>query len=192
MNGSLLSEQFSGGCYIGFNAAFDRKAAEQLMLVCGQAIQNGYDTINLCLGSPGGLMDDTFYVINLLEAFPVKIITHNVSTIQSAANMVFLCGDERYAVPGSTFYFHQTHFTPPPGQEVNKAFMTQRLKAIEDNDARCAAFYRDKTGQESHQVSEWCDAEFLMTTELALQNGIIHSIEQFSIPRNAFFHQVVV
>jgi ATP-dependent protease ClpP protease subunit len=192
MNGKTLREQFPAGCYIGFNAAFDRKSAEQLILVCGEAVRNGYDEIYLCLGSPGGLLDDVYYVINMLEAFPAKLITYNVSVIQSAANLVFLCGDERYAVPGSTFYFHQTHFTPPPGQEINQAVMVQRLKAIEENDARCAAFDLLKTGKPAKQIAEWYNTELIMTTDAALANGIIHEVRQLEIPPKSFFHQVVV
>ena len=35
MNGQRLSDQFPGGCFMGFNAPIDRKAAEQLASVCG-------------------------------------------------------------------------------------------------------------------------------------------------------------
>ncbi|MEX2166834.1 MAG: ATP-dependent Clp protease proteolytic subunit [Methyloceanibacter sp.] len=192
MTGNALREQYPAGCFIGFNAGFDRKSAEQLILVCGQAVQNEYDEINLCLGSLGGTLDDVYYVINILEAFPVKLITHNVSTVQSAANLVFLCGDERYAVPGSTFFFHQTHFPSFPDQQINQAFMVERLKAIEDHDTRCAAFYLDKTGQPAKKVREWCNAEILMTTDDAMANGLIHGVKQLDMPPKSFFHQVVV
>jgi ATP-dependent Clp protease protease subunit len=192
MNGKSLREQFPAGCYIGFNAMFDRKSAEQLILVCGEAVRNEYEEINLCLGSGGGMLDDVYYVINILESFPVTLVTHNVSTVQSAANLVFLCGDRRFAVPGSTFFFHQTHFTPPPTQQINKAFMTERLKAIEDNDDRCTTFYLEKTGQPAEKVGEWCNSEILMTTDDALANGIIHEVRQLSMPPKAFFHQVIV
>jgi Clp protease len=132
MNGQQqqrLSIQFPAGCFIGFNAAFDRKASEQLVSVCGEAVRNGYSEITLCLMSIGGLLDFAYYAFNILEALPIKLVTHNIGTVQSAANLIFLCGDERYAAPGCSFLFHNTGFEGT-GLQITGPLIREKLKAM--------------------------------------------------------------
>ena len=56
------------------------------------------------------LADDIDGVIILLAAMPFKLATHNVGRVNSIGNVVFLAGEERYAVPHSAFMFHGVGF----------------------------------------------------------------------------------
>jgi ATP-dependent protease ClpP protease subunit len=187
-----LSQRFPGGCYIGFNAAIDRKAAEQLVMVCTQAVQNGYATLNLAISSPGGQLDHAYYAYNWLEGLPVKIVTHNIGSVQSAANLLFLCGDDRYGVDASTFFFHQTGFDTAPAQRISAKFVRERLKAMKYDDSRTAQIYAAKTGRPIKDVRKWMDTELVMDTIVAVQNGLIQHIRPYQVPPDAFHHQVVV
>lgn len=191
MNQLTLSQQYPGGCFIGFNAAIDRKTAEQLSLMCSDAIRNGYRELALLISSSGGILDHTHYVCNVLDALPVRIKTFNVGGVSSAANLLFLCGDERYAVEGATFFFHQTHYPPPP-EQVTGSFARSRAKAILRDDIRSANYVSGKTGCSSKDVMKWQRGELFMDTKAALANRIIHGIQAPSIPPDAFFHQIVV
>ena len=66
MNNPSLSVAFPGGCYFGFNAAIDRKAAEQLVFLVGDAVKNGYRTVNLCLSPIGSILDHAYYAFNMI------------------------------------------------------------------------------------------------------------------------------
>ncbi len=187
-----LADQFPGGCYIGFNAAVDRKAAEQLSSVCGEAIRNGFQEITIALSSVGGLLDHAYYAFAVLEALPIKITTYNLGSIQSAANILFLCGDSRYAVPGATFFFHQTGYEPSPGQRMTEAVVSERLKSLRYEDNRTAEILAGKTGRSIKQVRKWQNSELVMDTGTAIQNGLISAVQPFAIPEGGFFHQVIV
>jgi len=187
-----LSITFPAGCYIGFNAGIDRKGAEQLALVCGDAVKNGFKEIHLCISSPGGYMDNAYYVCNTLEALPAKIITHNIGIIQSAAIILFMIGEERLATEGSTFVFHQTGFEGAQGQRFIKTFLKDKLRDIQYDDTRSAAMIAQKVGQPIKTVRRWQDAEITMTTKTAVENGIVHRVTPLTIPQGAFYHQVVV
>ena len=187
-----LGAQYPDGCFIGFNAAIDRKAAEQLVFACGEAVKNGFREITLCMSSVGGLLDHAHYAFNMLEAMPVKITTHNTSSIQSAANLLFLAGDERYAADKSTFFFHQTTFEAQGGQTLTQTFLTERLKAMAYEDDRSASIYATKTGQPVEKIREWLNTELVMTTDVAVKNGLIHAVKPLVIPKGALYHQVVV
>src|ERR1039457_1761245 len=82
----------------------------------------------------------------------------NIGNIQSAANILFLCGDERYATPRSTFFFHQTGYDPPVGR-VTEPYLTEKLKAVQYDDNRSALIIANKTGKAVQDVRGWQNTE---------------------------------
>jgi ATP-dependent protease ClpP protease subunit len=186
-----LSETHPGGCYLGFNAAIDRKAAEQLAFVVNDTKRNGYNQVNLCISSVGGILDQTYYLFNILEAIDIEIITWNVGNIQSAANIIFLCGDKRFATAGSTFFFHQTGYDPPAGR-ITEPYLVEKIKAVQYDDTRSAGIIATKTGKRVEDVRGWQNTELVMDTAAALAHGLIHAVDALVIPKDAFFHQIIV
>jgi ATP-dependent protease ClpP protease subunit len=89
-----LAQAHPGGCYLGFNAAIDRKAAEQVAHLVNDAKRNGFTEVNLCISSVGGILDQTYYLYNLIEAMEITIVSWNVGNIQSASTIIYLCGDQ--------------------------------------------------------------------------------------------------
>jgi ATP-dependent protease ClpP protease subunit len=187
-----LKDKYPGGCFIGINAAKDRRTMEQLVSICTDAMRNGFDPVMLCMSSIGGFLDQAYYAFNMLEALPIKFVTHNVGSIQSAGNILFLVGDERYAAAGATFFFHQTAFDTQPGQRITEAFASEKLKAIEYDDSRSASVIANKTGKPVESVREWQNTELVMDTAAAIEHGIVHEIRTLSIPANAWVQQVVI
>jgi ATP-dependent protease ClpP protease subunit len=186
-----LSQSHPGGCYFGFNAAIDRKATEQLIYVITDARRNGYDTVNLCMSSAGGILDHTYYALNVLDALPVKLITWNIGNIQSASVMLFLCGSERYATTGATFFFHQTGYESP-NTRITEPYLAEKLKAVQYDDQRSAAIVASKTGKPIEDVRSWQNTELVMDTAAAMAHGLIHDVRPLVVPKDAFFHQVIV
>jgi len=186
-----LVQSHPGGCYFGFNAAIDRKAAEQTVFLINDAKRNGFAEINICMSSVGGILDQTYYLFNLIEAIDIRLTTWNIGNIQSAATMVFLCGDTRYATPGSTFFFHQTGYDSP-NTRITEPYLTAKLKAVQYDDNRSAGIVAAKTGRAIEDVRGWQNTELVMGTEAALAHGLIHEVRDLVIPPNAFFHQIIV
>ena len=191
MNEVRPSLRHPGGCYLGFNAAIDRKAAEQLVMFVSDLKKGGFENINLCISSIGGLLDHAYYAFNMIEAIDISITTWNIGNIQSASNMLYLCGDERYAVKGSTFFFHQTGYDPPTGR-ITEPYLTERLKSVRYDDNRTADIIASKTGRPIEEVRGWQNTELVMDTELAMRQGIVHEIRELRIPSDALFLQVII
>jgi ATP-dependent Clp protease protease subunit len=186
-----LAQRHPGGCYLGFNAVIDRKAAEQLIFVISDAIKNGYGEINLCMPSIGSILDHVYYAFNLIAAMPARLVTWNVGNIQSGANILFLCGNDRYATEGAAFFFHQTGYDPPPGR-MTEPYLAGRLKAVQYDDTRSASIIAAKTGRALQVVRAWQNTELVMNTADALAHGLVHSVRALAIPSDAFFHQIIV
>jgi ATP-dependent protease ClpP protease subunit len=176
---------------LGFNAAIDRKAAEQVSHLVNDARRNGFVEINILMSSIGGLLDHTYYLYNIIEAIGIKIVTWNIGNIQSAANIIFLCGDRCYATPGATFFFNQTGYDPP-NSRVTEPYLVERLKAVQYNDNRSASIIAAKTGKPIEDVRGWQNTELVMDTAAALAHGLIHDVRNFVVPPNAFFHQIII
>lgn len=189
-NPSLI-QRYPAGCFIGFNAGIDRRAAEQLVMVTVDARNNGYKEINLCLSSTGGILDHAYYAVSVLDALGVRLITYNIGNIASAANLIFLCGHDRVAIEDSTFMYHQTSFGPASG-EVTEDFASKRLKGIQEDDRRSARIVAKKTGRTVKEVLGWQRRGLVHNTASAIKNGIIHRVGVLNIPPEAFFHQIVM
>ena len=151
----------------------------------------GYTEVNLCLSSVGGILDHAYYLFNIVEAISLNLVTWNIGNIQSAANILFLCGDRRYAAPGATFFFHQTGYDPPNGR-VTEPYLTEKLKAVQYDDTRSAGIIAAKTGKLLEDVRGWQNTELVMDTDAAIAHGLIHEVRALVIPPDAFFHQVIV
>jgi ATP-dependent protease ClpP protease subunit len=127
----------------------------------------------------------------MLEALSVKLITWNTGNVQSAANILFMVGDDRYATPGATFFFHQTGYDPPSGR-LTTTFLAERLKAAQYDDTRSAGIIAAKTGKTLEDVQSWLNTELVMDTTAAIAHGLIHDVRNFVIPPNAFFQQILI
>jgi ATP-dependent protease ClpP protease subunit len=130
----------AAGYYIGFNARVEKRSTDQLLALCGEALRTGHPEVTLCMASTGGMLDVAHYVYNVLEALPLRIVTYNLLTVQSAAILIFMCGDERYGVPGSTFFFHNPTLETQ-AQRLTGSLLSEKLKTIEDDITRSTAIY---------------------------------------------------
>jgi len=129
-----------GGCYFSFNWAIDRQTSAKLVDAITLAHVEGYDRVNLLLSSTGGLLIDAHYAVECLAAVPTELIMWNMSVVQSAANMLFALGVQRYATPGSSFMFRQTAFEGVAGQRTSEKEVREQLRQIEIADRRSADF----------------------------------------------------
>lgn len=74
-------------------------------LLCGYA-NDGVTHLVLYMSSWGGSIIEGFALYNLLKSMPYHVHIHNMGTVQSIANVVFMAGQTRSASPESSFLFH--------------------------------------------------------------------------------------
>jgi ATP-dependent protease ClpP protease subunit len=183
-------QHFPGGYFVGFNGGVDRKAAEQIVVQVKHAASIGHSRVNLLMNCPGGSVDEAFYAANILLALSdVTLVTFNLGAVSSAGNLIFLCGKERYFADGATIYFHLIHAgTALP---LNNALLRYQAKNFRLGDERIAKFVGDRTGRSLSEVKRWHTKETIMSTTEALTNGVMHGVQIPSIPRDAYFCQIV-
>ncbi|MBC2612368.1 ATP-dependent Clp protease proteolytic subunit [Citrobacter braakii] len=77
---------------------------------CLKALSNGATSINLHMSSSGGETTAGFTAYNFLKSLPVPVTTHNISNVESIANVIFMAGSARKANPMSRFLLHPLHW----------------------------------------------------------------------------------
>jgi ATP-dependent protease ClpP protease subunit len=86
--------------YIGFNYVFDRQSAANLVALLQQAVTLQASSVTICISSNGGAPDQALYVYDIMKALPLTVNTHAISSVQSAALIVFMAGQRRtYSTP---------------------------------------------------------------------------------------------
>lgn len=184
-----LTDRFSD-CYLSFNAYIDRLGAQNLLNVVQDVWRNGFGTVHLLLSSGGGQVDHAYYLFAGLQAMPLKYVTWNIGGIQSAANVLFSVGHERYVTPPGTFHFHRTWFEPPT--QVTAEYLRSKMALQKAGDLRSAEIISDRCGVSVRTVLQWQARETVMDAEQSVAAGVAHAVRAPKIPPTAFFQQVVV
>lgn len=185
-----LSEVCPGGCYLLFNSVINWEATEKIVAACQSAIWNGYKEVTLCLNSTGGGVDLAFYLYHVLKALPLRIVTHNVGAVKSAANVLFMAGATRRAAPGTTFFFHQTWFQS--AEPLSASVVRKRLESIENDDDRMILLISILSGQTTDDVRAWHSNDRTIHETEAHEQGIVHEVCSLTIPANAHIERIVV
>lgn len=82
----------------------------QFQSVCLQALSNGATSLQVHISSTGGDLVAGFTAYHFLKSLPIPVITHNISNVESVANVIYMAGTERRANPGSRFLLHPLHW----------------------------------------------------------------------------------
>ena len=95
---------------ITFTAHVNQTFVNALISNCLSAINQGATELNSYISSQGGDLVAGFTAYHFLKALPIPVKTHNLSNVESVANIIFLAGSERKANPGSRFLLHPFHW----------------------------------------------------------------------------------
>jgi ATP-dependent protease ClpP protease subunit len=178
--------------FIGFNFFIDRAATMKLVAAVNGAVQQRAQSVTLCISSNGGSTEQAFYAYEILRALPVPIHTINLGIVQSAANIIFMAGEQRVAVPEAHFLFHQTKFSPQTGGNYSLQDLAFSAASVKSDDDRTAQIVAERTGKPIAEVLAWFEGQELRTADFALQNGIIQAVRHLQMPQGAEFFQVTL
>ena len=114
-----------------------QKANDFITWVNGQAYEKDIKTLKVFLSSTGGDMDSAIRMYYYMKALPFTVETIAFSQIDSAANLIFLAGEKRFATTDCRFFLHEPTFTKdnPTGslhahEEAVKIFKTLAQRQV--------------------------------------------------------------
>ena len=177
----------NGVGYVVFNAPINRGSSALLIEDIDKLQALGAREIDLGINSAGGDVDAAESVVaemNRLHAEDgMTFNAYDLGLVASAATLVFLDAQGRYAAPRSGFVFHA------PAAMAVGTFSADALRREADKVDRAAQTFRDvllaRTRLTKQQVDVYVTRTVLLSTDDAQHDGVIDAIKGMTPPKGA-------
>jgi ATP-dependent protease ClpP protease subunit len=188
--------------YVSFCKPFNADTATGLIKACRETLwdfsdkerakRNKWDRIRLMMASGGGNVISAFGAYNELKGMPIEIHTMNTGATDSAAIIVFMVGEKRYATPNSAFLFHQMTWSFQAKDDVPLSVVADAARWMTVYQSMMAEAVADNSGGKltKDRVLEMMMTGTTLTPKEALEVGLIHEIAEAAIPADARWWQV--
>ena len=177
--------------YVSFLAEINQNTTEKLISVMAECANAQVKQVHLLLSTPGGSVMNGLNLYNVLKGMPFEFITHNVGTVNSVGNMLFLTGEKRYAVPNATFMFHGVGFAFSQGQRLEEKGLREKLTGILRDQKRIGDIISQHTSLSESEIEDLFREAQTKDTSFAVEKGIIHEVREAKIPRGSPFISLV-
>jgi ATP-dependent protease ClpP protease subunit len=168
--------------YISFVRPINWDTVNSLLNHCNQAINHGAKQLYLLVSSNGGLVDPGFAVYNQLRSLPVEVITHNIGSVDSTGNVVFLAGSKRFACGNATFLFHGIHWGFGPGAEIRRPQLMEIIAALKAAESKMMDLIVNRSSLSREEVDAFFTEGAMKDASFALSKSIIEEIKDVAIP----------
>jgi len=145
---------------------------------------SGVKKITLLLSSPGGSTVEGFALYHFLRALPVELVTHNIGSIESIANVVFLAGSKRLCCANTRFMIHGFSATFRQQEMLDINQVAQRADSLEGDQSQFVEIFKRHTNMtdEMFDSIQPFKTATIFKTDKAKELGIIHEIADASVP----------
>jgi ATP-dependent protease ClpP protease subunit len=163
---------------INFTASINSSTCSQLIEKCSTAVQQDATALIINLATMGGECSYGFSMYNFLLTLPIPVHTHNLGTVESMGNIVFLAGQRRTACPHSKFLFHPFHWHL--NGSVDHARMAEYAMSLDYDLELYVRIVAERTAEanEALETEKYLiAAPRILNPQQALSAGVIHAIE---------------
>jgi len=171
--------------FINFNAPIVEKTCQELMAFLAEQTRKGESEAYVLFSSGGGAVPPGVTLHNFIMSLPIRVIMHNTGIVDSIANVVFLAGAERYAVPHSSFLFHGVGFDVRQPTRFEEKQVKERLLSIERDQQLIGEIIAGNSKLDLNKIKEMFLEAHTITPEQAKEVGIIQEIRKVKIPTGA-------
>lgn len=156
---------------------------DTLIGACADLANQGAETVHLMLSTPGGSVDSAIAAYNLIRGMPFRLVTHNVGSVDSMGNVLFLAGEERFACPDSTFMFHGVGFNVTAKTRFELRTLREKMDSVEGDQRKIAAIVAARTRLKPDEIDGLFLEAVTRGPDYALAHGIVHAVRDVSIPQ---------
>jgi ATP-dependent Clp protease, protease subunit len=132
------------------------------------------DPINLYISSPGGHVESGDMVHDVIKFIRPKVRAIGSGWVSSAGALIFVGAEkeDRYCLPNTRFLLHQ----PSGGIGGTASDMVIQARQIEIMRDRFHRLFAIATGQTPERIAKDTARDFWMTTDEALEYGLVGSV----------------
>ncbi len=185
MTAKKTTQHRPSDAYVIFPRMIIPEMAAGLLGAITGLMNGGAQRITVSISSVGGGIPAAFSLYNNLRALPVHLTLHNIGHIASAANVVFVAGDERSASPKATFMFHAPTVTIEGGAELDETLLTQHAKDLADGEGRTREVLKERTKMTAVKIDALKCGQNTLGTDAAKRLGLIDHVVDLQIPEGA-------
>lgn len=172
--------------YVSYYDAINEPKAKAFMQAAAQIIaQANPGQLYFLFSSTGGSIDAGVALYNYLRALSMPIVMHNIGSIDSIANVVFLAADERYASPHSTFLFHGVQWGFGPGAQLTWSQLQEVESRFKNDESKIVSIISQRTTITPDELKELFHQGETKDLAFAEQKGIIKAVREAKVPQGA-------
>ena len=166
--------------FVFFQQSIDGQSVKTLRDDLVLLVEGGVKDITVVISSNGGLVTPALQLYSLIRSFPVKIKTHGQVFVGSAANLLFLAGDERSADANAKFVFHPTQ--APVLGAFNTPQFDDQMRLMNDSNEILEQIYHDRTKLPDADIKRFQHEMVIYDAPKALELGIVQRVGDIGIP----------
>ena len=138
--------------------------------------EDGDAPINLIISSPGGHVESGDMVHDMIQFIRPKVRTIGSGWVASAGALIFVGAalKDRYCLPNTRFLLHQPS-GGIGGQASDMEIQAEQIRQMRD---RFEDIFAAATGQSKARIAQDTQRDFWLTTEAALDYGLVHHVIQ--------------
>lgn len=134
-------------------------------------------SLSIYISSPGGNVDIAVELFNFLKLLDCKVLTINMSCVNSAAIIIFAAGIERISLPCSSFYVHSIT------KNLNGTFTADDLlreaKEMTANTDKVATILANTSNKNKSYWKRLMRKGCLLTSQKAKELGLVNDISEY-------------
>lgn len=178
--------------YLVFHDGINEQSVNRFMDFTSKAIaQYQPKQLYFLFSSGGGFVNSGVALYNYLRALPQETIMHNMGSIDSIANAIFLPGKKRFASPASAFLLHGISWTFQQGSTLSYTQMQETLSQFDAAEQLTAKIIGEHTRLTAEEVRGLFRQGESKNPEFALEKGMIDEIREARIQPGAPLHSIV-
>ncbi|MEO8529778.1 MAG: ATP-dependent Clp protease proteolytic subunit [Deltaproteobacteria bacterium] len=146
------------------------RVATQLLALA----QESDDPINMFISSPGGHVESGDMVHDMIKFIKPRVRTIGSGWVASAGALIFVGADkaDRYCLPNTRFLLHEPS-GGVGGKVTDIQIQAEQLRIMRE---RFHKLFAEATGQTEERIAKDMDRDFWLTTEQALEYGLLGQV----------------
>ncbi len=174
--------------YIVFAGIVEVGFSTRLFTAINKAGTSGATKIIIFLSSLGGNIQEGFTLASIIQNSKIPIAIHANNNIDSIANVIYMSAKERTAESYAKFYLHGA---ATPAMAFDEKGLREQMLSLKTENARIAQFISENSGMNFKKVQTMMRAGTTMTTQQALECGMVQEIVHKEIPAGALKEEIV-
>ncbi|TYB83972.1 ATP-dependent Clp protease proteolytic subunit [Oceaniovalibus sp. ACAM 378] len=166
--------------YLIMNTNIDQEKVQTFITWTTTKIQEGSSGFYIAFSTSGGNVSAGILMANYIQALPVPVTMHNVSSVASIGIPIYSAATERFSNPLSTFVFHGSGMTT--ADRLDEERLKNMLDSVKGQNDLIAKSIAETGGLDYQECRKLLSGEVSRSAKWAVENGICSKLIDFKIP----------